>query len=259
MNNILMGLAVGGGLIAFALIYKFIFMKFKVDKIVLSIIAPVLSLLIAKFLWMTPIEFLYQKITNNTGGLEKYNDPLALVFRGSAFLAILAILLLLNKFLLKFTLKELGFHRKFLKKYLLGCLIGISLVGVAIIILVLTNSVKFTLNNLATTIVPLIISLFIYMVQSMVEEIEFRGLLVTAAKKRFNIVVAIILSGIWFLVMHMQNPGIETIGYINIALAGFTLAVIYAKTGSIWLVAGIHAMVNFMEGPFFGSLVSGNQ
>jgi membrane protease YdiL (CAAX protease family) len=67
----------------------------------------------------------------------------------------------------------------------------------------------------------------------------------------------IILISSFFSVFHLFNPNINTIGLINIILAGIFFSLIYLKSNSILLATIIHAFWNFSIGCIFGSNISG--
>ncbi len=74
-----------------------------------------------------------------------------------------------------------------------------------------------------------------------------------AAPRFFAIAIPSVLFGI----MHLMNPGTTWLSTMNITLAGVLLGLVYLKSGSIWLAAGLHFGWNFAQGPLFGLGVSG--
>lgn len=90
------------------------------------------------------------------------------------------------------------------------------------------------------------------------EEIIFRGVVYRLLEDGFGTLIAIILSGAFFGLIHAINPGATTASTIAIALeAGVLLAAAYAATRSLWLPIGLHFAWNFTEGGVFGTAVSG--
>lgn len=89
------------------------------------------------------------------------------------------------------------------------------------------------------------------------EELLMRGyptkILDEAAPRFFAVAVPSVIFG----VMHIMNPGSTWLSTINITLAGALLGLVYLKSGSIWLAAGLHLGWNFAQGPLFGLGVSG--
>ena len=89
------------------------------------------------------------------------------------------------------------------------------------------------------------------------EELLMRGyptkILDEAAPRFFAVVIPSVVFG----VMHVMNPGSTWLSTINITLSGALLGLVYLKSGSLWLAAGLHFGWNFAQGPLFGLGVSG--
>ena len=69
--------------------------------------------------------------------------------------------------------------------------------------------------------------------------------------------LAILLTSVFFAVVHSWNPNAGVIPILNTALAGVWFGSAYLKTRDLWLAFGIHLMWNWMQGAFFGIEVSG--
>lgn len=90
------------------------------------------------------------------------------------------------------------------------------------------------------------------------EEIIFRGILYRYLEEFWGSWVAIIGSAFIFGLGHLSNLDASLWGGIAIALEfGLLVAALYAWTRSLWLVIGIHAAWNVMQGPILGVPVSG--
>lgn len=68
---------------------------------------------------------------------------------------------------------------------------------------------------------------------------------------------AVIVSSLFFAVMHIFNPNISVTGFINIFIAGLLFACIYLWSGSLYLPIGLHLTWNFTMGYIYGLPVSG--
>lgn len=68
---------------------------------------------------------------------------------------------------------------------------------------------------------------------------------------------AVLLSSIFFSVLHLGNPNVTLTASINIALAGIMLALPFVLTGKLHFAAGLHAGWNYAQGGIFGWSVSG--
>lgn len=90
------------------------------------------------------------------------------------------------------------------------------------------------------------------------EEIMFRGMLFRIIDKKWGTAIALIISAIFFGLIHIHNPGATLWSSAAIAIeAGILLGIAYKCSGSLWMPIGIHWMWNFMEGPILGFAVSG--
>jgi membrane protease YdiL (CAAX protease family) len=92
------------------------------------------------------------------------------------------------------------------------------------------------------------------------EEIAFRGGVYRLLEEGFGTLIAILISGAMFGLLHAGNHGATTASTLAIALeAGILLAAAYALTRSLWLPIGLHFGWNFTEGGIFGAAVSGGK
>ena len=77
---------------------------------------------------------------------------------------------------------------------------------------------------------------------------------------RWNGIVALIISGLIFGFAHMTEPNATVWSSFAIAVeAGLMIGAAYEFSGNLWMPIGIHWAWNFMEGPFFGTGVSGKE
>jgi membrane protease YdiL (CAAX protease family) len=91
------------------------------------------------------------------------------------------------------------------------------------------------------------------------EEILFRGVLFRLLEEWLGTWFAATASGLAFGYLHLGNPDATLWGAAAIALeAGIMFAVLYALTRSLWLVIGVHASWNVVQGPVLGVPVSGS-
>jgi hypothetical protein len=68
---------------------------------------------------------------------------------------------------------------------------------------------------------------------------------------------ASIFTGLLFGVIHLGNPNATLWGFIDTVLIGVFFGIIMARTGSLWLLWGLHFGWNFSLGVLFGLPVSG--
>ena len=99
--------------------------------------------------------------------------------------------------------------------------------------------------------------IFLFIVQSAFEELVCRSFLLSTVAHRFNILIGLVVSSIFFGLMHWSNDHMSILIIINLVLAGFFLGMMYLRYRSIWAATGLHAGWNFLQGSFFGFEVSG--
>jgi membrane protease YdiL (CAAX protease family) len=90
------------------------------------------------------------------------------------------------------------------------------------------------------------------------EEVVMRGLVFRIVEEWLGSVLALLISALLFGLGHILNPNSSVMAMIAIAIeAGILLGAAYMLTRSLWLPIGIHWSWNFVEGPVFGTPVSG--
>lgn len=91
------------------------------------------------------------------------------------------------------------------------------------------------------------------------EEVIFRGIVFRLIDKKWNTIWALLVSALFFGLLHVFNDNATIWGGVAIAIeAGLLLGVFYKFSGTLWLPIGIHWAWNVMEGPVLGFPVSGN-
>ena len=130
-----------------------------------------------------------------------------------------------------------------------------SVVGVVAILLI-SNNISLTLSNdfKTSTIIILII---LVLIQGFLEEIVFRGYLMTRLAAKKGKWVAIILSSLFYLVFRMSNPTTSKLDLINIFLISIVMSLLYWYFDNILVIAIFHAFWNCISGVIFGFNLSG--
>ncbi len=91
------------------------------------------------------------------------------------------------------------------------------------------------------------------------EELIFRGMVFRLAESAVGTWGALVISGALFGLIHRANPQATWAGAAAIAIeAGVAFGLLYALTRSLWLVIGVHAAWNLVQGVVFGIDVSGS-
>ena len=138
-----------------------------------------------------------------------------------------------------------------------GMALGVVAVAVSIGILALAGS--YHLTGVNGDYSPWLALLVTGVVAAISEEIVCRGVLFRLVEEGLGTWGAVVVSALFFGGMHLSNPDGTWWGAISIAIeAGILFAAVYTITRSLWWCIGLHFAWNMMEGPVFGSIVSGS-
>ena len=146
------------------------------------------------------------------------------------------------------------------RSYMIGLILGLLMMGSVLLILVITgqvSSITFGMDSGIT--VTFIVNLLMWLPQGMTEEIMFRGFMIPRLKDKTNTAIAVILSSFLFSAFHSANIGFTPLAAVNLFLIALLFALIYLKTGNIWMTSAIHTMWNLTQGNIIGLQVSGTE
>ena len=167
------------------------------------------------------------------------------------------ILLFFVKYLEKTTYDYFGFSKE---NNLVAIKAGFgfaifSVVGV-VAILLMSNSISLTLSK-DLKIGTIIILIILVSIQGFLEEIVFRGYLMTRLVAKKGKWIAIILSSLFYLVFRMSNPITSKLDLINIFLISIVMSLLYWYFDNILVIAIFHAFWNCISGVILGFNISG--
>jgi uncharacterized protein len=158
----------------------------------------------------------------------------------------------------------LGFTRNaFIKKYLSGYAIGLSMTTLVVGTMYVLGGVEFTLT--AHSIINfnslgiVIIILFGFVVQGASEEILARGWMFQVIGARYKPWTGAVISSVFFSLLHLGNEGINVFGVVNLVLFAFLMVLFVLKDKSLWRACAWHSAWNWSLGNFYGLSVSGNE
>lgn len=138
-----------------------------------------------------------------------------------------------------------------------GLALGAALLTAVIGVLFVLGSYRIVGTNPGYDVWPTLLSAGI--TAAIAEEILFRAVLFRLFEELLGTWGALAVSAIAFGVAHLANPDATLWGAIAIALeAGVLFAALYAVTRSLWWTIGLHFAWNMLQGPVFGSAVSGS-
>ena len=152
--------------------------------------------------------------------------------------------------------RKVGFSKgNFLKEYGIGIVAGFLLFSAAVLIAVLTGSVKLSVEGGGIILIFFAIG---FMIQGMAEEVLCRGYLMCSVVRRYPLWVGVIANSVVFAALHLLNAGISVLAFINLILYGVFASLYFIRRGNIWGIGAFHSVWNFVQGNFYGIQVSGN-
>ena len=98
--------------------------------------------------------------------------------------------------------------------------------------------------------------LLCFLVQASVEEIVFRGWMLSAVARKFNVAWAVALSSLIFCLLHF-SPGQPWLVTLNLVLFGLFVCAWALRANNIWGVMGWHAGWNWLLATGFELPVTG--
>lgn len=130
-----------------------------------------------------------------------------------------------------------------------------SVVGIVVILLI-SNNISLTLSK-DLKIGIIIILIILVLIQGFLEEVVFRGYLMTRFAAKKGKWIAIILSSLFYIVFRMSNPTTSKLDLINIFLISIVMSLLYWYFDNILVIAIFHAFWNCISGVIFGFNISG--
>ena len=183
------------------------------------------------------------------------NESVMIVIEYSGLFIVIIMIWLFMKFIDKQPLIEIGFQTQGrLKEINYGILFGLFIMAFAFVFLSTIGEIVFLSYSLDFNQILLSIALFIGV--SFFEEIIFRGYMLKNLLESFNPTVALLISSLFFSLIHASNLNVTLLGLCNIFLAGIFLGVSYVFTKNLWFPIALHFSWNFFQA-MFGFKVSG--
>ena len=198
--------------------------------------------------------------------IETYPHILYLII--GSFTAVAIIFALWIRFFERSDFASVGFDTSASPRrhYLLGMLTAALMSGAVIIgVLVLGGYVVERPNAItAGALVPILVLLFAFALQSATEEFVFRGWMMGRIAERYGVAVGVIANSALFTLMHFDVDAPETVttSYtIMLAASSFLFAVFLSllavKEKSIWGACAWHAIWNWSFITWFGLPTTG--
>lgn len=144
-----------------------------------------------------------------------------------------------------------------LRSLLIGLAIGAGLNAVCALAAWLNGDIVLYFDSFS--LIPFLFILVCVFIQSSAEELLCRGYmyqkLLLVYKKP---VVAIVGNAVFFGCLHLTNPGVTAVSFVNIIVAGMFFSFMVYYLDSIWCAMAAHAAWNFTQNIIFGLPNSGN-
>lgn len=171
----------------------------------------------------------------------------------------ITVVCLFCKFIQKRKMSTLGFVKKgMVKEYLIGAAAGFVIFSVAVLIGVITGALKIEGISPSFSASLFVLYLLGFMIQGMAEEVVCRGYFMVSFARKHSIWAAILANSLVFAVLHLANSGITVLSFVNLCLFGIFASVYFIRRGNLWGIGALHSIWNFVQGNFYGILVSGN-
>ena len=141
--------------------------------------------------------------------------------------------------------------------FIFGLLIGLGLIVTGFGILIIFNFISIA--SLQFSFIDQLFYLCLFAVVSLNEEIAMRGYILQNLSSSFNKYIALVMSSLVFMIMHIGNPNMSAIPLFNLFLAGLFLGIYCIHRKNLWFPIGAHFTWNYFQGPVLGFEVSGNE
>ncbi len=194
------------------------------------------------------------KLTN----LIKSDYTSQMITMGLQEILFILVPLIIWRFFIKRPLSNMGLTsiKKNYKDLIVGLLFGIVSISFVFVLLILTGNAivatwapSFSVEQLIY--IPIFISV------GFAEEIFTRGYIMSTLRQTQSATVAVLVSSVIFALMHGMSTGVSPLAYLNLALVGILFALMYLKSGNIWMCIGYHITWNYFQGNIYGFKVSG--
>ena len=151
---------------------------------------------------------------------------------------------------------DIGFSiKKRSKDILYGLLAGIFMMGIGSLLLYFSGNLTYDTINF--NLIGLLQAVLLFIFVSINEEVFVRGYILRNMMGSMNKYIALVISSVLFMALHLLNPNLSLVAIINLFLAGILLGIGYIFTKNLWFPLALHFSWNFFQGPIFGFEVSG--
>lgn len=167
--------------------------------------------------------------------------------------------ILIWKFVERKPLYEMGFEpgKKSAKDFIVGLIFGAASISAAFGILLAVGNVLL-LGSISKPHITMntLIDIVLFIMVGFAEEIFCRGYCLRSICEKSGKLKAAVISSIIFSALHLANPNVTPVFFINVFLIGMLFSYMALKV-NIWLPIGFHGMWDYFEGNVWGLPDSG--
>lgn len=195
-----------------------------------------------------------------TSIMNKYQHPTGNILIVMLFTTIFSIIvsIIYCKFIEKRSLASMGIVKKHaVKNYIFGLFIGFILFTAIVALNITFGAMKFDGINSNIIVGIVIVYAIGFAIQGASEEILCRGYLMNSIGGKHSVWLAVIISSLFFAMLHLANPGLTLLAFANLFLFGLFAAFYIICFDDIWGACAIHSIWNFAQGIIYGISVSG--
>ena len=182
-----------------------------------------------------------------------------IVFSGTALLSLILAISIANKCARQWkpSAATLGItHQYVIKETGKGLFIGsILLLACFLCILAFDNlGILYSGPDYSSTLTYALL----FIIVAVSEELLIRGYLLSYFQKHYGTLLAVLVTSIFFVCIHLTNDHVDGIAITHLFLSGVFLSLLFVHYQNLWVPIGVHFAWNFLQGPVLGFAVSGN-
>lgn len=167
------------------------------------------------------------------------------------------IVILYCKLIERRSFYSMGFVKKnAVPSYLIGLAAGFAMFSATLLISYLAGAVKYIGSDMYNVGIYVLYCVG-WIFQGAEEEIVCRGYFMPSLSTKLPLWAAVLISSLFFSLMHLFNVGFNLIVLVNLTLTGIMFAVFAIRFDNLWVCCAIHSIWNLVQGNFYGLPVSG--
>jgi hypothetical protein len=138
-----------------------------------------------------------------------------------------------------------------------GVLTAFGVIAAGTLVLLICGWLKF--GGVAFAPGSFLYNVLLFGIVALGEELFFRGYMLNNLLQSFKPWLALGISALFFMSVHLQNPGATTtvLPVLMAITGGVLFGLNYIYTKNLWFGIALHFTWNFLQGPVFGFNVSG--